>query len=106
LPPAQLPEAWRSSSDAAEVGRWLKHLQSTDAMIPILRDAIAASGSPGWLVFYGDHQPSLSGAFQAPGADDRRSDYAIWGSEAAPGSSVDIAAEEIAVSLMRAMGVR
>lgn len=105
LPPASLPEGWRDLPDAAEIGRWLKHLQSTDAMIPILQDAIAATGSPGWLVFYGDHQPSLSAAFQAPGADDRKSDYAIWGSNQPPGARVDIAAEEIAASLMRAMGV-
>jgi hypothetical protein len=74
-------------------------------MIPILQAAIAATGSPGWLVFYGDHQPSLNGAFQAPGADDRKSDYAIWGSNQKPGVGADIAAEEIAGSLMRAMGV-
>ena len=106
LPPAQLPETWRALPDAAEVGRWLKHLQSTDVMIPILRDAIAATGSPGWLVFYGDHQPSLSGAFHAPGADDRMSDYVIWGSDAVPGTSSNIAAEDIAAALMKAMGVR
>jgi hypothetical protein len=74
-------------------------------MIPVLRDAIAATGSPGWLVFYGDHQPSLTGAFQAPGAADRRSDYAIWGSDAAAGARTDLAAEDIARRLMKAMGV-
>jgi hypothetical protein len=106
LPPASLPEAWRDLPDAAEIGRWLRHLQSTDAMIPILKQAIAATGAHGWLVFYGDHQPSLSGAFRAPGADDRKSDYAIWGSNHAPGAQADIAAEEIATSLMKAMGIR
>jgi len=105
LPPAALPDGWRDLPDAAEIGRWLKHLQSTDAMIPILQDAIAATGSPGWLVFYGDHQPSLNGAFQAPGANDRKSDYAIWGSNQVPGGEADIAAEGIAGSLMKAMGV-
>ena len=100
-----LPAGWRDLPDAAEIGRWLKHLQSTDAMIPILKEAIAATGSPGWLVFYGDHQPSLDGAFQAPGADDRKSDYAIWGSNQAPRAATDISAEEIAASLMKAMGV-
>jgi hypothetical protein len=75
-------------------------------MIPILQQAIAATGSPGWLVFYGDHQPSLVGAFKALGADDRRSDYAIWGSAVAAGKPADIAAEDIAASLMKAMGVR
>jgi hypothetical protein len=106
LPPAMLPEAWRGRADGPEIGRWLKHLQSTDAMIPILREAIAATGSPGWLIFYGDHQPSLAGAFQAPDAADRRSDYAIWGSAAAPGERADLAAENIAATLMEAMGVR
>jgi hypothetical protein len=105
LSPALLPEAWRGLKDAAEIGRWLRHLQSSDAMMPILRDAITASGAPGWLVFYGDHQPSLTGAFQAPGTDDRRSDYAIWGSHAKAGARADIAAEDIAASLMKAMGV-
>ncbi|WP_116090586.1 LTA synthase family protein [Sphingomonas crusticola] len=106
LPPAALPEAWRDLPDAAAIGRWLKHLQSTDAMIPILREAITATGAPGWLVFYGDHQPSLAGAFQAPGASDRRSDYAIWGSDAEPGVRSDLAAEDMAATLMKAMGVR
>ena len=106
LPPAALPEDWRDLPDAAEIARWLKHLQSTDAMIPILRQAIAATGSPGWLVFYGDHQPSLGGAFRAPGADDRKSDYAIWGSNQKAGKRADIAAEEIARALMKAMGVK
>lgn len=105
LPSASLPESWRGLPDAPEIARWLKHLQSTDAMIPILQDAITASGSPGWLVFYGDHQPSLNGAFQAPGANDRKSDYAIWGSDQKPGAGADIAAEGIAASLMKAMGV-
>ena len=106
VPPSSLPEGWRNLRDATEVGRWLRHLQSTDAMIPILQAAIAATGSPGWLVFYGDHQPSLNGAFQAPDAADRKSDYAIWGSGQPSGTRTDIAAEEIAASLMKAMGVR
>lgn len=106
LPPTSLPQAWRDLPDADAIGRWLKHLQSTDAMIPILREALATTGSPGWLIFYGDHQPSLAGAFQAPGTSDRRSDYAIWGSAQAPGARADIAAEDIAATLMTAMGVR
>ncbi len=106
LPPAQLPPDWRPLPDAAEIGRSHRHHHSNEAKIPILRDAIAASGAPGWLVFYGDHQPSLSGAFHAPGADDRRSDYAIWGSGAPAGTQRDIAAEDMAQALMQAMGMR
>ncbi|HWI87529.1 MAG TPA: LTA synthase family protein [Sphingomonas sp.] len=104
LAPESLPGAWRELPNAVEIGRWLRHLQSTDAMIPILRDAISATGSPGWLVFYGDHQPSLAGAFEAPGASDRRSDYAIWSSAGPPGEPIDLAAEQVATMLMQAMG--
>jgi hypothetical protein len=103
LEPDLMPSSWSTTPDALAVGRWLRHLQSTDAMIPILRDAIAASGEPGWLLFYGDHQPSLSGAFTAPGADDRRSDYAIWGSARPPGARADLAAEQLAEVLLREM---
>jgi hypothetical protein len=106
IPPAALPAAWRALPDAEAAGRWLKHLQSTDAMIPILREAIAAQGNDGWLLFYGDHQPSLAGPFHAPGANDRRSDYAIWGAGAAPGAARDLAAEDLAATLLAAMGGR
>jgi hypothetical protein len=106
IPPAALPAEWRDLPDAAAAGRWLKHLQSTDAMIPILRDAIAAHGPGGWLLFYGDHQPSLAGPFHAPDANDRRSDYAIWGGQARPGTRRDIAAEDLAATLLTAMGAR
>jgi hypothetical protein len=106
IPPAALPAEWRDLPDAAAVGRWLKHLQSTDAMIPILREAIAAHGPGGWLLFYGDHQPSLAGPFHAPDANDRRSDYAIWGGQARPGARRDIAAERLAETLLASMAAR
>ncbi|WP_294389586.1 LTA synthase family protein [uncultured Sphingomonas sp.] len=106
IAPADLPAEWRTLPDAAAAGRWLRHLQSTDAMIPILRRAIAEQGNAGWLVFYGDHQPSLTGPFRAAGADDCRSDYAIWGAQAPAGGKTDIAAEGIAATLLRAMGAQ
>jgi hypothetical protein len=102
-----LPAQWQGRDDAAAVGRWLRHLQSTDAMIPPLRDAIEASGDRGWLVFYGDHQPSLAGPFAAPGAGDRRTDYAIW-SQAGGADPVerDIAAEQLPALLLERIGAR
>ncbi|WP_420140825.1 LTA synthase family protein [Sphingomonas sp.] len=106
IAPADLPADWRALPDAAAAGRWLRHLRSTDAMIPILRDAIEAQGRDGWLLFYGDHQPSLTGPFHAPDAKDRRSDYAIWGRGAAAGGRQDVAAEDLAAMLMQAMGAR
>lgn len=103
VPSAPLPEAWRRLPDAAAIGRWLAHLEETDAMIPILRDAIDAVSKKGWMIFYGDHQPSLAGAFKGPGASDRRTDYALWGKGRAPGGHVDLAAEQLADRLLRAM---
>ena len=100
IPPTPLPEGWRDRRDAAPIARWLSHLRSTDAMIPILRDAI---GGRGWLMLYGDHQPSLTGAFHAPGLHDRRTDYAIWSPDAAAGGRVDRAAEELAGVLLAGM---
>lgn len=105
IDPAMLPESWRNLPDSVEIGRWLRHLQSTDAMIPILRNAIEETGSPGWIIFYGDHQPSLGGAFSGAEGSDRRSDYAIWGSAAMAGERLDLDAERIADTLMDAMGV-
>jgi hypothetical protein len=87
-------------SDPIAIGRWLRHLASTDAMIPILRRAI---GDRGVMAFYGDHQPSLSLPVSAWAPSDRRSDYAIWQAGEAVGAQVDLAAEDIASVLMRAM---
>lgn len=98
LPPAPLPPAWSSLADAEPVGRWLRHLQATDAMIAPLRAELEALGL-GWLGFYGDHQPSLAGPFHAPGAPDRRTDYALWSPRAAPGARRDLSADEVAATL-------
>ena len=99
-PASSVPESWRGLADGAAAGRWLRHLDSTDAMIPILRDAIGAAG---WLMFYGDHQPSLAGPFHAPGAPDRRTDYAIWQAGRSKGERRDLAAEDLSAALLGAM---
>jgi hypothetical protein len=100
IPPVPLPVEWKTTSDPIAIGRWLRHLASTDAMIPILRRAI---GDRGVLAFYGDHQPSLSLPVSAWAPTDRRSDYAIWQAGGAGAAQVDLAAEDIASALMRAM---
>lgn len=98
--PWPLPEDWRGLADATAIGRWLRHLHATDAMIPVLREAI---GERGWLLFYGDHQPSLAGAFRAPGTADRRTDYAIWRADAGGGEEADSSADQLAFALLDAM---
>ncbi|MDO6413696.1 LTA synthase family protein [Sphingomonas sp. BIUV-7] len=101
--PSPLPPSWQVP-DRKTIGRWLRHAEATDAMIPVLRGAIEQHGK-GWLGFYGDHQPSLAGAFT--GAGDRRTDYALWpvGNAADPRRE-DIAAEDIAGRLLGLMASR
>ncbi|WP_174273821.1 LTA synthase family protein [Sphingomonas bacterium] len=102
-PPAVLPPAWAALSDAAQIGRWLRHIEATDAALSPLREAIERLGQ-GWLGFYGDHHPGLAGPFLAPGAADGRTDYFLWQAGGAPGETVDCAGEELParwLSLMR-----
>jgi hypothetical protein len=100
LDPVTLPAGWKVA-DRPAVGRWLRHLESSDAMIPILRTAI---GARGWLVFYGDHQPSLPGLFDASSVSDKMTDYAIWNAvSVGGGEAVDLAAEGLAGALLAAI---
>lgn len=100
IDPVPLPAGWGAMAQAPAVGKWLRHLESTDAMIPILRDAI---GDRGWLILYGDHQPSL--AFPMQDMLDRRTDYAIWSATAPAGIQADLTAERVADALLAAVGV-
>lgn len=101
IDPVPLPPEWGDLPQKIAMGRWLRHLESTDAMIPILRRAI---GDRGWLIFYGDHQPSLAGPFHVAGATDKRSDYAIWQAGGIAGDRIDLAAEDIAGVFIKAAG--
>ena len=82
--PATLPPALASIPEAGQVAGWLAAMRATDAMLPVLADALGAAGS-GWLAVYGDHQPSLPGAMAALGVTDRRTDYLVWTVPPAPG---------------------
>jgi hypothetical protein len=101
IAPVSLPKDWGPVADEIAVGRWLRHLASTDAMIPILQRAI---GDRGVLAFYGDHQPSLAIPIEAWAPDDRRTDYAIWQAGARGGDRVDLAAEQVAAALIKRIG--
>lgn len=127
-PPEPLPPALAGLPDAAPLGRWLRHLRGTDAMLPVLTDALrdaagapagaegaeAGASPPGWLVFYGDHQPSMPGALRtllpsAPPHHDQRTDYLAWHAGAAlrdaraggPRPQRDLAAHELGDALLR-----
>ena len=80
---APLPEALRHLPEAASFGRYLAGLRRSDAFFsPVTAALRAAAGSgtaqPGLLLAYGDHQPSLPGAFAALGHRDSETDYVLW----------------------------
>jgi len=85
------------------LGRFLRGLRGSDAMLGILAEALTARGAPGVLAFYGDHLPSFPAAFAALGFRDRQSDYVIWSPPAGEGRRRDLAAHELPAAIMAAM---
>jgi hypothetical protein len=109
-PSRPLPAPIANVPDAEPFGRWLRHAQGTDSMIPILtkslHDIATATGEPGWLMVYGDHQPSLPKALRALGVDSEQTDYVIWRTHPqGAGRMVDLSADELPAELIGAMDV-
>jgi hypothetical protein len=77
LDPAAVP-------DGAGLLRYLDGLSRSDEMLRRLMAGLDERGSPALLAFYGDHLPSLSGAFRHFGFDEVSSDYAIWPTAGVP----------------------
>ncbi len=93
--PATLPDGMAGMAEAGALAGWMGAMRGTDAMLPVLADALRAAGA-GWLVVYGDHQPSLPGALAALEVADRRTDYLIWGVGQPPGPRLDCGADALA----------
>ena len=70
--------------DGGELLRYLDGLRRSDQMLSVLMDGLVRRGSPAVLAFYGDHLPSLSGAFRHFGFEDSSSDYAVWPGSGTP----------------------
>ena len=81
--PAPDPALRRLVEDAGlkqdgELLRYLHGLRQSDEMLEILVRGFEERGQDGLLAFYGDHLPSLSGAFGHFGFDEWASDYVLW----------------------------
>jgi Sulfatase len=78
------PDAAAQWFDAAAVpqgrdlARYLDGLRRSDEMLDILVDGFEGRGRDAVLAFYGDHLPSLPGAFAHFGFDDWSSDWLLW----------------------------
>ena len=90
----------------APMGDVLDSNGPSDAMLGEVYAAISATARGGWLCAYGDHVPILPSIYKANGFVDGRTDYLVvgTGSAEAPGQNLDIAAEELALSLLRDAG--
>ncbi len=88
--------------DALELARYLRRLRGADALLGVVAEALQARGGPGWLAFYGDHQPSLPRCFDRLGLLDSRTDYLLWSAQAAPGLRRDLAAHSLWTALNEA----
>lgn len=69
---------WDSDNARDARGRldaYLRHLQSSDAMLSDLIERLSSNGRPALLVFFGDHRPSIPGVTAPGGA--RHTPYVI-----------------------------
>jgi hypothetical protein len=84
---------------------YLAHLRSSDAMLSILVDRLAALGRSALLVFFGDHRPSIPGVTQ-PGGD-RHTPYVMlrFGADGqlvrGAGDPVDLSPAELHHAILR-----
>jgi Sulfatase len=72
--------------------RYLDGLTRSDEMLHILMEALGPRQRDGVLGFYGDHLPSLPGAFRHFGFDDWASDYVLVDGVAASARRLDLPA--------------
>jgi hypothetical protein len=97
-----LPPSLRTLPGANGLAKWLWHLEGTDRMLTALAQTLRNRAAPGWLGFYGDHQPSLPDLFDAIGFRDHRTDYLMWSAASEGTESVveDIEASGFAQSML------
>jgi hypothetical protein len=88
--------------DAIELARYLRRLRGADALLGVVTEALAARGGPGWLAFYGDHQPSLPRCFDRLGLLDPRTDHLLWSAQGGGGLRRDLAAHTLWAALHEA----
>ncbi len=92
-----------SVPEAGELGTYLAGVRAADRLIPVLTEALTSGGATGWLLIYGDHQPTLPHALRALGIVDRRTDYALWSTRGGSGVRQDLAAHELGRALLGTM---
>jgi hypothetical protein len=81
---------------------FVKGVRNADAMLGLLTEALDRNPAGGLLGLYGDHLPSFPKTFQRVGFHDSRSDYLLWRAGAGAGSRRDLAAHDLARTILEA----
>jgi hypothetical protein len=81
---------------------FVKGVRNADTMLGLIAEALEASAPDGLLALYGDHLPSFPRTFQRLGFHDSRSDYLLWHPGHAGGARKDIAAHDLARTILEA----
>ncbi|MBV9862194.1 MAG: LTA synthase family protein [Alphaproteobacteria bacterium] len=81
---------------AGGLRRYLDGLRRSDMMLRALMDGLRERRSRAVLAFYGDHLPSLGGAFAHFGFDEPHSDYVVWPGDDLPPRRRDLPAHDLA----------
>ncbi len=85
---------------------YLRHLRNADRMIGALRHSLGRSERPASLCWFGDHVPSMPGVYDALGAPDGPTRYALWSSAAVRHTEpAPLAVHQLAVEWMRGVGL-
>jgi len=81
---------------------FMQGVRNADAMLGVLTHAFAAGPPGGLLAMYGDHLPSFPKTFRSLGFCDGRSDYLLWRAGSGEGVRRDLAAQDLARTILEA----
>jgi phosphoglycerol transferase MdoB-like AlkP superfamily enzyme len=90
-----VPETERSAFKG-----FVQGVRNADAMLGMLTQTLDASTAGGLLALYGDHLPSFPKTFHRFGFHDERSDYLLWRAGSGLGARRDLAAQDLARTIL------
>ena len=102
-PPLDLTASLPPIPEKTQLNGYLHGVRNADAMLGMISGEMSSHGGPGLCAFYGDHLPSLPGAFPALGFEETSSDYLIWHSQGGLGLHRDLAAHELSGAIFSAL---
>jgi phosphoglycerol transferase MdoB-like AlkP superfamily enzyme len=85
---------------------YLRHLRNADQMIGALRQTLETCPHPASLCWFGDHVPIMPSVYEIFGAPSGQVEYVIWSHrDAASPHAMDLAANEVSLAWLRALGL-